>query len=245
MKKLLAVLLLASACGSSTPTNTDDKMTQQHSLDGQKHGDHHAEGEHAGHGEHKHGHRFDNPEKYAESWNSPERAEWQKPEEVLSIMQVAPGQSVADLGAGTGYFVPFLSAAVGPEGKVYPLDVEDAMLAWITKNAADQGLTNVEPRKAPFDSTGMEEGLLDRLLTVNTWHHIENRKDYAKRLFAVIKPGGRVVVVDFTKDAPEGPPPEMRLDASVVIEELQAGGFEAALVEETLPRHYIVVGTKK
>ncbi|MEZ4462249.1 MAG: methyltransferase domain-containing protein [bacterium] len=244
MKNLLAVLLLASACGSSTPTtNEDGTMTQQKSLDGHGHGEHH--GEHHGQGEHKHVHSFDDPEKYAERWNSAERAEWQKPDEVLAFMQISPGQSVADLGAGTGYFVPFLSAAVGPEGKVYPLDVEDAMLAWITKNAADQGLTNVEPRKAPFDSTGMEDGSLDRLLTVNTWHHIENRKDYAKRLFAVIKPGGRVVVVDFTKDAPEGPPPEMRLDASVVIEELQAGGFDAALVEETLPRQYIVVGTKK
>ena len=236
MRRFLVITVLCSACGGGAH-HTEHTHDMAHETQ-------HQAMHHEQHGGHQH--HFDDPAKYAASWNSPERAEWQKPDEVIGIMAIEPGQTVADLGAGTGYFVPYLSAAVGPEGKVYALDVEDAMIAWLGDMVTKENMINVEARKAPFDSTGLGSASLDRLVTVNTWHHIEQRAAYAKHLHDVIKPGGRVVVVDFTKDAEgPGPPPEMRLDPQVVIDELNAGGFEAEVVTETLPRQYIVVGHRR
>lgn len=247
MKKLISLSLFVVACGGGNATTTE---TQQQTM---THHDHHttntteeahAEGEKHAEG-HAHNHRFDDPSKYADRWNAPERAATQKPDEVIALMGIEAGATVADLGAGTGYFIPYLSAAVGPTGKVYALDVEDNMLKFIGEMAAKEGLTNVETKKTPFDSTGLGTGSLDRLLTVNVWHHIENREAYAKHLFDVVKPGGKVVVVDFTKEAPEGPPAAMRLEPQVILDELRAGGFEVSLAQETLPDHYIVVGLRK
>ena len=239
MKRIILAAGLLASCGSSSATQNEPVQTTEtrhHEMqqNDMEHGEKH-EG---------HVHHFDNPEKYAKNWNSAERAEWQKPDEVIALMAITPGSAVADLGAGTGYFVSYLSAATGPTGKVHALDLEPTMLAWIADHAKKDGLTNVETHQVTFDSTGFEANTLDRLLTVNTWHHIENREAYAKHLFSVIKPGGKVVVVDFTKDAPEGPPAAMRLEPQVIIDELKAGGFSAELVTETLPRQYIVVGTK-
>jgi predicted methyltransferase len=240
MKRILLAAGLLASCGSSSATQTETA----HMNETQHHEMHEAKGTESAKHEPAHVHHFDNPEKFAKNWNSPERAEWQKPGEVIALMAITPGQTVADLGAGTGYFESYLSAATGPTGKVYALDVEDAMLTWIADSAKKDGLVNIETRKVAFDSTGLEPDTLDRLLTVNTWHHIENREAYAKHLFSVIKPGGSVIVVDFTKDAPEGPPAAMRLEPQVIIDELRAGGFSAELVTETLPRQYIVVGTR-
>ncbi len=240
MKRFIIAAGLLASCGSSStvqnepaqPTETRHQENQAADMD--QHKKHDA----------AHVHHFDNPEKYAKKWNSPERAEWQKPGEVIALMEITRGSAVADLGAGTGYFEPYLSAATGPAGRVYALDLEPSMLQWIADNAQKEGLTNIETRQVVADSTGLEPESLDRLLTVNTWHHIENREAYAKHLFSIIKPGGRVVVVDFTKEAPEGPPAAMRLEPQVIIDELKAGGFTAGLATETLPRQYIVIGTK-
>lgn len=240
MKKLILIASLTSACGGSAPVSDP---TQQEAV--RSSAKPHETPEENMHEPSPHAHHFDEPEKYAERWNSAERTEWQKPDEVIAIMQIEAGQTVADLGAGTGYFEPYLAAAVGPSGHVYALDVEDAMILWLKDMVTKQSLTNVEPLKAALDATGLPDNSLDRLLTVNTWHHIADREEYAAKLFKVIKPGGRVVVVDFTKEAKDGPPLEMRLAPDVIARELQAGGFKTEIVAETLPRQFIVVATKK
>lgn len=86
----------------------------------------------------------------------------------------------------------------------------------------------------------------DGVVTLNTWHHVEKRVAFATKLRESLRDGGRLVVVDFLAEPTEGkgPPLEMRLPASTVVEELRAAGFNAEVLEETLPRHYIVVGSK-
>jgi SAM-dependent methyltransferase len=196
-------------------------------------------------GEHQHrGHRFDEPEKYAKRWNDPARNAWQKPKEVIELMGVEPGMTVADIGTGTGYFIPFLSEAVGPKGKVWGLDIEAEMVKYVTELAAEEGLENVEAKQVKPDGPGISG--VDRFLTVNTWHHIGNRKAYAAKLAEALNPGGAVIIVDYRKDAEmkHGPPMRMRLAPSEVVEELEAGGLQAEIAEETLPRQYIVIGRK-
>jgi SAM-dependent methyltransferase len=152
---------------------------------------------------------------------------------------------VADLGAGTGYFLPYLSRAVGPQGRVLALDTEDAMVEHMRARVEREGLDNVEVRRVAPDDPALPERGVHRVLIVNTWHHIADREVYARRLHQALSSGstdgGAVVIVDFDRDSPHGPPPEMRIPAATVMDELRAAGLHPHLREETLPYQYIVV----
>lgn len=231
---VVLAVVFAAGCATASP--------KEHTREGH---DHEGHGEHQGHDEHgAHHHRFEDPSKYAERWNDPARDAYQKPDELVAIMEISPGMTVADLGAGTGYMLPHLSRAVGEGGAVLALDGEDAMVAYLEENRSALG-ENVEVVKVPWDSPGVAPGSLDRLVTVNTWHHVGGREAYAAKVHEALKPGGRFVVVDFTMDAPMGAPMKMRLEESAVVAELEAGGFAASVAQETMPHHYVVVGVKR
>ncbi len=203
--------------------------------------------QHPHHGAHGHGpDHFNDPSQYVAEWNNPERDAWQKPEEIGAALGVTPGSTVADLGAGTGYLLPALSRLVGPQGRVIALDVEPAMLKFLEEAKAKEGWNNVETRLAMPDSPGLAPASVDAVVTLNVWHHIENRVAYAALLLGAIKPGGSFVVVDFLKEQTDGfgPPMAMRLSAEEVVAELSAGGFQAEILTETMPRHYVVRGRR-
>jgi hypothetical protein len=202
-----------------------------------------AHDEHAG-GGHM-GYRFDDAERWAKVFDDPARDAWQRPDDVVALMQIAPGMTVADLGAGTGYFEQRLSGAVGASGQVLALDVEPNMVAYLDKRGAREGWKNVTPRLVGGDDPGLAAGSVDRVLIVDTWHHLPDQAAYAKKLAADLKPGGRVIVVDFTKEAKQGPPPAMRLPPERVQADLAAAGLEARVVDEPLPDQYVVVGEKR
>ncbi|MCP3959699.1 MAG: methyltransferase domain-containing protein [bacterium] len=187
-------------------------------------------------------HDFSDAEEWAARFDSPERAAWQKPAAVAEMMAIEPGMTVVDLGAGTGYFLPYLSKAAGDGGKVLALDPEADMIRFISERARREKLGNVEARQIPFDDPELAAASVDRVLIVNTWHHIGERADYAKKLLAALKPGGRVYIVDFDRDSPSGPPVQERLEPELVIGELLGGGLQAEMVKEELPRQYVVVG---
>ena len=97
---------------------------------------------------HRHGmkHDFSDVAKFEKGFDDPERVKWQKPEHVIELMAIAPGMTVADLGAGTGFFEPPLAGAVGATGKVLALDVEANMVEHLKKRVAEAGLAQVESR---------------------------------------------------------------------------------------------------
>ena len=140
--------------------------------------------------------------------------------------------------------MPHLSQAVGDGGTVLALDVEDNMVRHLTQRAQRDGYRNVTARKVASDDPGLAPGSVDRILIVNTWHHIGGRVPYTEKLAAALRPGGTVTVVDYTMNAPRGPPPKHRLPQATVVAELEAGGLEARVVEEDLPLQYIVVGAR-
>ena len=195
---------------------------------------------HPGHGHHGgHHHSFADVERFERIFDDPARDEWQRPADVVAMLELSPGMTVADVGAGTGYFMPHLAEAVGPEGRVLALDTEPNMVEHMRSRAEEAGLGTVEARAVSPGDPGLEPGSVDRILIVDTWHHIAERPAYAARLAEALRPGGFVLVVDFTRDAPEGPPPEMRLSPETVVEELNAA-LDAELLEEELPRQYVV-----
>ncbi len=202
----------------------------------------------AGHAHHAHHggmqHRFDDAEKWAKMFDSPERDAWQRPDEVIALVQPMPGQTVADVGAGTGYFLGRLSQAVGKDGRVLGVDIEPDMVAYMTSRAQKEGWSNVEAVLGATDAPNLPAAAIDRILIVDTWHHIGARGAYAAKLREALVPGGAVFIVDFTLDTERGPPKEHRLSPEAVIAELKEGGLEAELLTETLPDQYVVRGSK-
>lgn len=191
-------------------------------------------------------HHFKTPKAFAREWNDPARDEWQKPNEIVDALAIGPGATVADLGAGTGYLIEPLRSAVGDEGRVVALDVEPAMVEFLEQRRSEAGWSNVEVRASAHDDPRLLAESVDAIVTLNTWHHIDGRRDFAAKLYAALKSGGRFVVVDFIPEPTEGrgPPPEMRLAPEAVAGELKAAGFSTQIVKENLPRHYIVVGER-
>jgi SAM-dependent methyltransferase len=227
MRRLVLVLGLAgtvpAACGAGAPH-------------GAEHGHVHAGPA---------GHRFEKAEDWVGAFDDPGRDAWQMPQAVVALLAIAPGMTVADLGAGTGYFEPHLSRAVGPSGKVLALDVEQDMVRYLGERAAREHLGNVVALQVAFDDPGLPAGAVDRVLIVDTWHHIADRAAYVRRLATGLAAGGTVTVVDFTKESPMGPPPAHRLTAAEVVAELEAGGLAAQVVDEPLPHQYAVVGRRR
>lgn len=252
MKNTILSAVLLAACGGAPPSDdTTPDTTAPEPASTQSGSDDHASGHpgahgHEGHGHHGQGqhHDFSDVERFAAIFDDPERDEWQRPREVVELLDVSAGATVADVGAGTGYFAPHLSAAVGPDGRLIALDVEPNMVSHMRERFEEAGLDNAEARAAAPDDPGLEPESVDRILIVDTWHHIQDRAQYAARLREALRPGGSVLVVDFTADSPQGPPAAMRLTAEQVAAELREGGLEVDVLEETLPYQYAVRGRR-
>lgn len=184
-------------------------------------------------------------ETYAHRLDDPSRDGWQKPEEVVALLDCPPGATVVDLGAGTGYFIPYLSRAVGDAGRVLGLDISASTVEWLQQVVDEEGLGNVTAITVAPDDPGLETRSVDRILVVNTWHHIEGRVAYAEKLRPALRRKGRLLIVDFTMESPIGPPAEKRLTVDTVMAELAAAGFESEVLEETLPHQYAIAATPR
>ena len=184
-------------------------------------------------------HRFDKPEVWAARFDDPARDAWQKPDMVIAALNLKPGQSVADVGAGTGYFTVRL-AKLGASPKVYASDIEPAMVTYLKERAAKEGLKNIFPVLAAADTPNLPEPV-DVVLIVDTYHHIGDREAYFRRLTKSLKPGGRVAIIDYRPDSPEGPPKEFRFPPEQCISEMQRAGFKLAAQHDFLPRQHFLV----
>jgi len=129
------------------------------------------------------------------------RDQWQQPEKVIAALQIRPGDQVADLGAGGGYFTFKLANAVGPTGKVYAVDVDREMTDLIARQAQKDSVPNVEAILARADDPLLPKSGVDLIFTSNTYHHIENRVAYFTNLRKYLKPGGKVAIIDFDRRA--------------------------------------------
>jgi hypothetical protein len=118
------------------------------------------------------------------------------------------------------------------------------MVRYLHERARRENLTNVRPGLVSPDDPRLPPAGVDRILIVDTWHHIASREAYSARLRTALQPGGRVLVVDFKLDSPRGPPAHHRLSPDQVARELAAGGLAAEIVDSPLPDQYMVVGTR-
>jgi SAM-dependent methyltransferase len=189
-------------------------------------------------------HRFERADDWVQIFDDPKRDAWQQPDRVVAALAIAPGMTVADVGAGTGYFEPRLSAAVGAQGKVLAADVEPDMVRYLTERAARDKTPNVTAVLSTPDDPKLPAASVDRILIVDTWHHIPDRVAYTRKLAAALRPGGSVLVVDFTQETPRGPPKHHRIPPAQVASELEQGGLSATTVDAGLSDQFVVKGAK-
>ena len=182
-----------------------------------------------------HQHHPPSSAEYAKVLEDPSRDEWQKPHEVVMALELKATDVVADIGAGTGYFARrFANHA----SKVYAVDIDKELLAVIQKDAPP----NVTIVLASPDDPRLPAQSADLIFICDVLHHIQNRTAYYPKLVKALKPGGRVVVIDFyKKDLPVGPPPSMKLSDEEVISELRSAGFALAKRHDFLPYQYYLV----
>ncbi|HYO55946.1 class I SAM-dependent methyltransferase [Archangium sp.] len=220
-----AVLLSAAAC---TPRSSPDRGEEQSQTK-------HAQGAHHG----AMPHRFENAEEWAKRFEEPGRDTWQKPDEVVKALALPPDAKVADIGAGTGYFAARLARVV-PQGRVYGVDIEPDMARYLGERAKREGLSNLEAVLGEPADPKLPEPV-DVVLIVDTYHHIGDRVAYMRRLEKVLRPGGRVVIIDFREESPKGPPRHHKLSPARVQGELEAAGYRLAQTHDFLPDQYFLV----
>jgi len=171
---------------------------------------------------------------YARALENPERDAWQRPHEVITALALKPCETVADIGAGTGYFARRLARHAG---KVYAVDIDPKLLEMARKNAP----ANLETVLAEADDPKLPAGAIDTIFICNVLHHITGRDAYYAKLARALKPGGRIVNIDFhKKPLPVGPPESMKLSEDEVVREFEAAGFKLAREHGFLPYQYFM-----
>ena len=165
-----------------------------------------------------------------------DRDEWQQPERVVADLALAPGAKVADLGAGGGYFTFRLAHAVGPEGRVYAVDIDEGMNEHVAREAQKQGLANVRTVLAATDDARLPEPV-DLFFTSNTYHHLEGRTAYFRGVRErQLAPGGRVAIVEFRPGRTSHATARKTIE-----EEMTAAGFRLVKSFDYLERQHFLV----
>ena len=181
-----------------------------------------------------HQHHPPSSDEYAKVLEDPSRDEWQKPHDVVMALNLKPTDTVADIGAGSGYFARRFAFHAG---RVFAVDIDEKLLGMVRAKAP----ANLETIVAAQDDPHLPPRSIDMVFFCDVLHHIENRPAYLAKLAGALKPGGRIVVIDFyKKDLPVGPPPSMKLADQEVIAEFQKAGFALSKRLDSLPYQYFL-----
>jgi ubiquinone/menaquinone biosynthesis C-methylase UbiE len=165
----------------------------------------------------------------ARSLVAPDRDARQKPQELVDAMQLHAGMTVADIGTGAGYMLPFLSRAVGDTGKVYAEDIQDDFLAKARAHAEGEHLGNVAYIKGAEKDPTLPASAIDVALALDSYHHYDYPEAMLTGIRRGLKPGGHLVIVEYYR-RPNAMPngramQHIRLDKPDVIKEVESNGF--------------------
>jgi ubiquinone/menaquinone biosynthesis C-methylase UbiE len=171
-----------------------------------------------------------------------ERIEEEEPEVALDVIKIAKGASVADIGAGSGYMTVRLARRVGPEGQVYANDLQPQMLALLQRRLTRERIANVTVVQGAVDDPRLPPASVDLELMVDVYHELSQPQAMLRRLREALKPGGRLVLLEYRKEDPSIP---IRLEHKMTVAEarmeVEAEGFTLSKVDESLPRQHILM----
>jgi len=188
-------------------------------------------------------HRLHNdPKAYIGALEDPKRDAYQKPHEVVHALGLKPGEIIADIGAGSGYFTFHLARHVGEKGKVYAVDVSPDMILHVNRRIREFKMNSVVSVLADSDDPLLPDQSVNRFFICDVWHHIENQTKYLSLMKKMLKPGGEVVIIDFhKKEFPVGPPMNMKIAREDVIKRLESNGYRLTKEHTFLPYQYFLV----
>lgn len=181
------------------------------------------------------------PERDGARLDNPQRDAWQKPDEVIGRLPLRPGMKIADIGAGTGYFSVRLARHESAP-LVYAVDIAPKMVEFLRERGVKEGLDRLRAVQGGETSPNLPEAV-DLALVVNAYHHIGERIAYFEKLASSVRPQGRVVIVDWKKEAPMGPPLEHRFSPDQIQSEMGRAGYRLVEQHDFLPHQSFLVFT--
>src|SRR6266404_4466980 len=173
-----------------------------------------------------------------------EREDEEAPDVALNVLKIAKGSAVADIGAGSGFITERLAARVGPTGKVYANDVQPQMLQMLAGRLAKKKITNVTLVQGAIDDPKLPPESVDLEIMVDVYHEFSQPQAMLRKLREALKPGGRMVLLEYRKEDPAIPiRPEHKMSVAEAKMEVEAEGFTLSKVDESLPRQHILIFT--
>lgn len=178
----------------------------------------------------------------------PGRDVYDKRLDVVKALRLKPGMSVADIGAGTGFYSLLFAEEVGPDGKVYAVDIAEGFISFIRQRAAEKGVSNIKGVLSSQKDTKLDPGSIDLAFVCDTYHHFEYPKTMLASIKKALRPGGSLVIIDFIKD-PEVSSgwvmSHVRLNREAVIKEIEQAGFRLEAAPNILKSNYFLKFAKK
>ena len=174
-----------------------------------------------------------------------EREIEEEPETALNAIGIAPGSTVADVGAGSGYFTVRMARRVGAQGRVYANDLQPEMLAMLASRLQKEGVRNVTLVQGTVDDPKLPAGSIDVILLVDVYHEFSQPQIMLRRMREALKPGGRLVLLEYRKEDPSVPiRPEHKMSVAEAKLEVEAEGYTLSRVDSALPRQHILIFTR-
>jgi len=184
-------------------------------------------------------HKFDH--RNIERLDNPQRVQWQSPERFLELVRPWAGMSYADIGCGVGYFTFPVAERVGPQGTIYAVDIQPEMLEELARRARARGLNNVITVQCFEREIPLASACVDAACLANTFHELEDPVAFLHEICRILKPGGRLFVIDWKAiETPMGPPLRERVSAETVSQALQTVGFSQLREHPIYPYHYVL-----
>ncbi len=174
-----------------------------------------------------------------------EREIEEEPETALTAIGIAPGSTVADVGAGSGYFTVRMARRVGPQGRVYANDLQPEMLAMLASRLQKEKVPNVTLVQGAVDDPKLPTASVDLILMVDVYHEFSQPQIMLRRMREALKPGGRLVLLEYRKEDPSVPiRPEHKMSVAEAKLEVEAEGYTLSRVDSALPRQHILIFTR-
>jgi len=179
----------------------------------------------------------------AEWLDRPEREREEAPAKAIAALDVRPGQTVADIGAGSGYYTVRMAEAVGPKGRVYATDIQPAMLDLIRKKLDAKGIAeNVELVLGTLTESKLPDATMDLALMVDVYHELAQPQAFLRSLKRALRPDGRLVLIEFRKESAWVPiREEHKMSVAEARMELEAEGYTFVQTIDVLPWQHILV----
>jgi predicted methyltransferase len=171
-----------------------------------------------------------------------ERETEEQPQLVIDALEIKPGQTIADLGAGSGYYSFRIAPLVGPTGKVLAIDIQPAMLEAIAQRARREHIGNVATVRSSAQDPNLAPGSVDLLFMVDVYHELEYPYEMMTKVRTALKPGGRIALIEYRAEDPDVQiKPLHKMSERQVRREMQAAGFKHLKTVHTLPLQHLIV----